>query len=53
MVGRGSIVSRGSRVGVGRGFGGYLRFRGFSRNMRSKLKTSINIQKFNSNDWYM
>lgn len=24
-----------------------------SRNMRSKLKTSINIQKFNSNDWYV
>lgn len=33
--------------------GGYLRFRGFSRNMRSKPKTSINIQNFNSVDWYM
>ena len=40
-------------LGGRRGFGGYLRFRGFLRNMRSKLKTSINIQKFNSNGWYM
>ena len=40
-------------LGVKEGFGGYLRFRGFSRNMRSKLKISINIQKFNSNGWYM
>ncbi|OWP31602.1 hypothetical protein CBG55_10285 [Prevotella intermedia] len=45
--------SRWARVGVGKGFGGYMRFRGFSRNMRSKFKTSINIQKFNSADWYM
>ena len=40
-------------LGVKEGFGGYLRFRGFSRNMRSKLKTGINIQKFNSDDWYV
>ena len=40
-------------LGWKEGCGGYLRFRGFSRNMRSKLKTSINIQKFNGNDWYM
>ena len=40
-------------LGWKEGFGGYLRFRGFSRNMRSKFKTSINIQKFNSADWYM
>lgn len=40
-------------LGWKEGFGGYLRFRGFSRNMRSKLKTGINIQKFNRNDWYM
>lgn len=45
--------SRWSMVGLKEGFGCYLRFRGFSRNMRSKLKTSINIQKFNSNGWYM
>lgn len=40
-------------LGCKEGLGGYLRFRGFSRNMRSKFKTSINIQKFNSNDWYV
>ncbi|PDP80828.1 hypothetical protein, partial [Prevotella intermedia] len=40
-------------LGWKEGCGGYLRFRGFSRNMRSKFKTSINIQKFNSVDWYM
>lgn len=45
--------SRWSMVGGKEGFGGYLRFRGFLRNMRSKLKTSINIQKLNSNGWYM
>lgn len=45
--------SRWSMVGGKEGFGGYMRFRGFSRNMRSKFKTSINIQKFNSADWYM
>lgn len=46
-------VLGGLGLGCKEGFGGYLRFRGFSRNMRSKLKISINIQKFNSNGWYM
>lgn len=40
-------------LGWKEGCGGYLRFRGFSRNMRSKFKMSINIHKFNGNDWYM
>lgn len=41
----------GLELGVEGELWGYLRFRGFSRNMRSKLKTSINIQKINRNDW--
>lgn len=46
-------VLGGLELGWKEGFGGYMRFRGFSRNMRSKLKTSINIQKINSDDWYV
>lgn len=46
-------VLGGLGLGCKEGFGCYLRFRGFSSNMRSKFKTSINIQKFNSADWYM
>jgi hypothetical protein len=52
-VDRCSRFSRGLGLGLKEGFGCYLRFRGFSSNMRSKFKMSINIQKFNSNDWYV
>lgn len=46
-------VLGGLGLGCKEGLWGYLRFRGFLGNMRSKLKTSINIQKFGRNDWYM
>ena len=40
-------------LGLERALGAICVLGGFSRNMRSKLKTSINIQKFNSDDRYV